>query len=282
MNVRAAAACMLALGIGVGTAADDVPRRTPIRSGADWLLACDFHVHAFPGDGSLTPFSLRDEAARAGIDVIAITNHNQFAAARLIRWLPADPGAPILIPGEEITHPDYHLIAVGIDRRIAAGPPVAELARAIHDAGGVAIAAHPSRAFRGYDERALAAVDGVEVARADNREQDRRDYVAAFEHARRLNPHVAPIGSSDMHNSLGLGSSRTFVFARERTPAGVLDAIRAGRTVAEDDRGQMFGNPDLVARVRAAAPPGRGDPHRWARRLAIVMAFIGVAGLVVA
>jgi hypothetical protein len=278
---RIAGGVALAAGIAIGTFADPLPGRAPIRSGEYLILAGDFHVHAFPGDGTLTPRSLRDEATRAGIDVIAVINHNQFAAPRLIPWLADDRDAPILIPAEEITNRDYHLIAVGIDRRIGPEGRVPHVAAKIHARGGLAIAAHPARTFAGWDEQALAAVDGIEVARADSREQDRRDYVDAFERTQRTKPNLAPIGSSDMHTTLGLGDSRTYLFVRERSVAGVLDAIRSGRTVAINDRGELFGNPDLVTRIRQRAPAGRTDAHRWGRRVAVALAWLGLAGLAV-
>jgi len=279
---RFSACVVLVAGLIAGTLADSLPRRTPVRSGEYLILAADFHVHAFPGDGALTAPSLRDEAIRAGLDVIAVTNHNQFVAPRLIPWLRHDPDAPIVIAGEEITHKGYHLIAAGIDRRIDPGRSLSEAIGDIHASGGVAIAAHPGRDFTGWDDRALAMVDGTEVARADTREQDRRDYVDVFERLRRTKPHVAPIGSSDMHTNLGMGESRTFVFARERSAAGVLEAIRAGRTVAINDRGEMFGDPDLVKIIRGHAPAGRADAHRGTRRIAVLLAWIGVAALAIA
>ena len=280
---RAAAGLLLVAGLIVGTASDTLVRREPMRSGEYLVLAADFHVHSFPGDGTLTAFSLRDEAMRAGLDVIAIVNHNAFAGPRLIPWLPTDSNAPLVVPAEEITNAQYHLIAVGVDERIAPDGPVTDVVARVHARGGLAIAAHPARDFRGYHtDAALSAVDGLEVARADTRERDRRDYVAAFERARRLNPHVAAIGSSDMHTTIGMGDSRTYLFVREPNVAGVLEAIRAGRTVAENDRGELFGDPDLVTVVRSAAPPGRTDAHRWPRRIAVALAWLGLAGLVFA
>jgi hypothetical protein len=270
----------LAIGIAIGTLSDRTPPRVPIRSGDFWILAGDFHVHAFPGDGVLTPFSLREEAARAGLDVIAVVNHNAFAAPRLIPWMSTSEDLPLVIASEEVTHSDFHLIAVGIDRRIRPELPVSRTVAAVHNAGGVAIAAHPGRNFPAYDDAALSAVDGTEVARAERREDYRRDYIDAFERARRLNPHVAPIGSSDFHVTPALGASRTFLFVRERTQAGVLDAIRAGRTVAENDRGEMFGDPSLIAKVRSAVPAGRFDPHPSWRRLSVALAWIGIACVV--
>jgi len=278
--LRTLGAASLVAGVAIGTLNDALPQRTAIRSGEYWVLAGDFHVHAFPGDGTLTPFALRDEARRAGLDVIAVTNHNQFVAPRLIPWLPADSGAPMLIPGEEVTHAAYHLIAVGIDRRIAPADSVPEVAAEVHRLGGVAIAAHPGHMFSGYDDRALAAVDGTEVARAEPKEKYRREFFEAFERARRLNPHVAAIGSSDFHSSAPLGDARTYLFVREPSAKGVLDAIRAGRTVGADDRGQLFGDPSLVERVRANMPAARTDPHPWRRQLSVVLAWCGAAAMI--
>ena len=55
------------------------------RAGDQFVLAGDFHVHAFVGDGGVAPWELGREAARRGLDVIAVTNHNQLLAARLTR-----------------------------------------------------------------------------------------------------------------------------------------------------------------------------------------------------
>ena len=76
-SFRSLAVGTIAIGVVVGTGAGRVTYRPPVQSGDEFILAGDFHVHAAPGDGLLTPSALRDEAARAGLDVIAITNHNQ-------------------------------------------------------------------------------------------------------------------------------------------------------------------------------------------------------------
>jgi hypothetical protein len=277
---RTVAIVLFAIGITLGTAFDGASYRPPLRSGEYYILAGDFHVHAAPGDGSLTPSALRDEAVRQGLDVIAITNHNQFVAASLVPALADDIDRPIVLAGEEVTHPDYHLIAVGIDHSVRADLPAVDAIAAIHAQGGVAIAAHPTRAFSGYDDdAALAVVDGTEVAHPERVERYRKAYIETFARARRVNPHVAPIGSSDIHNTPSLGQCRTFVFARERSARGVLEAIRAGRTVAVDERGRLFGDATLVERIRAEPPAGRADPHPWGRRTSLVLAYVGLGGV---
>jgi len=276
--LRALAAVLCVVGLAVGSLSDERPTQTPARSGEFWILRSDFHVHAFPGDGSQTPWALREEAVRAGLDVIAITNHNIVATGQLAQRIAAGSDGPIMIGGEEITNPQYHLIAVGLSHLVDANQPAVAAIAAIHAQNAVAIAAHPTPSFKGWDDAAFAIVDGSEVAHpADDGE--RRKFVESFERARRLNSHVAPIGSSDIHVTPEMGSCRTFVFARERSIAGVLDAIRAGRTVAVDENGTLHGDPDLVTRVREAAPPGRSDQRRTLRRLGVTMTWLGLLGV---
>jgi hypothetical protein len=278
---RTVAIVTLAMGVAVGTASGRLEYHPPARSGDYYILASDFHVHAAPGDGSLTPSALRDEAARQDLDVIAITNHNQFLAASLVAGLAGDEDRPIVLTGEEVTNPNYHLIAVGISHAVRGDLPVVDAVAAIHAQGGVAIAAHPTNNFSGYDDAGLAAVDGTEVAHPERLEKYRRQYIEKFERARRLNPHAAAIGSSDVHNTRALGQCRTFVFARERSARGVLEAIRAGRTVAADERGRLFGDASLVAQVRAIPWTGPIDPHpRW-RRASVLLAYVGLFGILV-
>jgi predicted metal-dependent phosphoesterase TrpH len=278
----ALAALALLVGVTVGTLVDTVPGRVVPRSGDNWILAGDFHVHAFPGDGTLAAGELRREAWRAGLDVIAVTNHNQTLAAHLVARS-GRSGEPLVMVGQEITNPGYHLIAVGITVTVDADQPAAEAIRAVHAQGGVAIAAHPSRKYwSAFDDDALALLDGTEAAHAAMRGDgefaaDLRDF---FERARQQNSTIAAIGSSDFHSSPALGLARTYIVARERSEGAVLDAIREGRTVAVDGDGGLHGDPDLVRLVAANRPAGRAGALALWRRVSIVCAWAGLLGLI--
>jgi hypothetical protein len=285
MSMRAPAALaalVLILGVTVGTLVDAVPGRVVPRSGDDWILAGDFHVHAFPGDGTLAAGELRREAWRAGLDVIAVTNHNQTFAARLVARS-GRAGEPLVMVGQEITNPGYHLIAVGITDTIDADQPAAAAIGAVHAQGGVAIAAHPSRKYwSAFDDNALGLLDGTEAAHSATRGDGEfgGDLSDFFGRARQQNPRMAAIGSSDFHSSPALGLARTYIVARERSEGAVLDAIRAGRTVAVDGEGGLHGDPDLVRLVAANRPAGRADGHALWRRVSIVCAWTGLLGLI--
>jgi hypothetical protein len=279
----ASAPLLLATGLVVGTLADAVPARNPPVEDGYRILAADFHVHGFPGDGALAPWILRREAAREGLDAIAITNHNQTATARLGAWLPREDGLPLVLVGQEVTAPDFHLIAVGIREEVDWRLPPAAIVDAIHAQGGAAIAAHPSRSYWGYDDVAMTRLDGAEVALSRSASRVRRAEVDAFfDRVTVRNPTVAPIGSSDYHFSGPMGRCRTYVFAREWSVQGVVDAIRAGRTVAYDDRGHGRGDPARVAVVekirREAGAPARGS-QVW-RHVSVALSLFGLCLLV--
>ena len=277
---RQLAALVVVTGIAIGTAIDRTPTRSMERAGEYFVLAADFHVHAFPGDGALAPWSLRDEAAHAGLDVFAVTNHNRTFTAHLARWLAGPSNGPIVIAGQEITNPRYHLIAIGIENTVNASQPAAGAIADVHAQGGVAIAAHPTPMFHGYDDDAtVAALDGTEAAHPADPPEEQEMFAAFFERARRLKPSIAPIGSSDFHASPSLGRCRTLVFVREPNASGVIDALRSGRTVAIDQNGRQYGDPALVGLIAHATPAGRSDEQEGWRRLSVALAWLGLLGL---
>jgi predicted metal-dependent phosphoesterase TrpH len=286
---RALAAALAAGAVILSATAAAPPPRSPAVKGGFVVLAGDFHVHSFPGDGAMPPWELAREARRRRLDVIGLTNHNSMLSWRLAQRLSPLTGTSgaMLVPGEELTAVGYHIAAIGLDRTVAWRQPAAAAAAAIHARGGIAIAAHPGRRDqRRFDDAALDALDGVEVAHPAMHawDEDRRDFAAFYERAVRRHPHIAAIGSTDFHFSAPLGLCRTYLLAKSATQAGVLDAIRAGSTVACDGRGNAYGPAPLVELVRddcrrdAAAPP---EGQAWLDAVATWAVWLGLFALVV-
>src|SRR6185369_3131206 len=117
-GARWASLALCAAGLLAGSLEPRAPAREALRIGTDWLLAVDFHVHGFPGDGALAPWLLRDEAARAGLDAFALTNHNRVSTARAARRMFGDTSGPLVIVGQEITAPGFHIAAAGLEERV--------------------------------------------------------------------------------------------------------------------------------------------------------------------
>jgi predicted metal-dependent phosphoesterase TrpH len=271
--------------VATGTAADRPPARPALVLGGYQVLAADFHVHSAMGSASgLTPWGLVSEASRQGLDAIAVTGHNQVLDSKVARWFAHLSGGPTVFTGEEIHAPDHHIIAIGIERTVDWRKSAVDQIDDVHRQGGVAVAAHPMRAFSlGFDEEAVRRLDGAEICHpmvyVAERFQD--DFQRFADRAP-----LAAIGSSDFHGLGRMGMCRTYVFARENGAEAILEAIRAKRTVVYGRNGKAFGDPALVAlaetrpelRVAATTDPARG----WLDWVSGVSGILGLLGLVMA
>jgi len=222
------------------------------------VLKADFHVHMFPGDGSfLSPCDVALDAKRH-LDVVALTPHNLVWTAKLGAWCAKTFGGPLVIVGQEVVTPYFHMLAVGIDEPIDWHLSARDVITAIHSQGGVAVAAHPGKyAWPSYDARALATLDASEVWRPDCLAQMKScEEYRAFANLGRF----AAVADSDSHNNVPLGIFYTYVFAKELSEQGVLDALRAHRTVVYDGE-QYLGNPDFIPFAKTLGDLQSNDPE---------------------
>ena len=107
---------------------------------SDVDLACAIHVHSTCSDGSGTVEQIAAAAARSGVDVVLLTDHDTLAAREREGW---HHGVLVLV-GVELSSAAGHLLAFGIQSVLPHhGVGAAELARRVVDAGGICFAAHP-------------------------------------------------------------------------------------------------------------------------------------------
>jgi predicted metal-dependent phosphoesterase TrpH len=245
------------------------------------VLSGDFHVHCHPfGWSMLSPWDTVLEANRQGLDVIALTPHNLVwqakAAKPFANWL----GHPIVIVGEEITARGYHLLAIGIHDTVSNQLSAAAAIDEIHRQGGLAIAAHPYEdTWPAWDAKALAKLDAAEIVRP---ETFHVPSLAAQLRAFSERATLTAMGSSDYHSLPSIGYARTWVFAKEHSEAGVMEALRARRTVVFD-RERAYGDPAMIRLVEEngglpTGPPTLPAPGwlRFFSRLAAVAALAGI------
>jgi predicted metal-dependent phosphoesterase TrpH len=105
----------------------------------------DLHIHTVASDGTATVEAILDHVERhTDLDVIAIADHERIDAALAARAMAADRGLRAeVVVGEEITTLGGHLLALFLDRRIPPYRSLRSTILAVHDAGGLAIPAHP-------------------------------------------------------------------------------------------------------------------------------------------
>ncbi len=92
---------------------------------------------------------------------------------------------------------------------------------------------------------------------------------------------VAAIGSSDFHGLGVMGLCRTYVFATAASEQGILDAVRAHRTVVFGKGGRAYGDPALLPyagqlRDRAPASNSRGGALNSMSRAAGIIGLVGL------
>lgn len=279
---RLAAGGLAGLAILAGTLADKARERSgPRQVGGYEVLAGDFHVHTFPQTWStLSPFEAVIEAGRQGLDVMAVVPHDRVWPSPVARWFAARVGGPLVLAGEEITTPGYHMLGIGLERSVATTLTAAEAIAEVHRQGGVAIAAHPyPNMWPAYDDEAMRTLDATEVVRPEVSIDGRAgDELREFFSRRPL----TAMGSSDYHGLGLMGFARTLVFARDRTEAAVLEALRNRQTVVFDgDR--AYGDAGLIALARSAGLATRYPelpvPGAW-RVFSRTAGLLGLLGMV--
>lgn len=155
----------------------------------------NFHMHTVCSDGKLCPEHLIEQAIHIGLQGLAITDHHsiqgyQRAQQWLSQWLSqeqtsdAAQAAPCLWTGVEVTagllNDEVHLLGYAFDPQYPSIQPylggaaptgdlyqAARVIAAIHQAGGLAVLAHPARYRRSHHDLIPAAadlgIDGVET-----------------------------------------------------------------------------------------------------------------------
>jgi predicted metal-dependent phosphoesterase TrpH len=243
----------------------------------------DLHIHTIASDGTADVVTILEYAATRGdLDVIAITDHERIDAAVAGQAMARDRGLAVeVVVGEEVTTLGGHLLALWIDRPIRPYRSLRTTIKAVHDAGGLAIPAHPlvpyplcaqGRVLRNLLDDADDAVhpDGLETFNPTALGRPWHDRVVRFADEHEL----ARVGNSDAHalDAVGVGWT-TF---EGRTAAELRSAIEACQTdhagSFHDAAGQVsvFGRQlskrardardELVGRVRR---DGTGRDHGY-------------------
>jgi hypothetical protein len=200
------------------------------------------HLHTTHSDGALAPAALAATAREAGIDFIAVTDHNNTTHTR-----EAMPHTPLHIVGEEVTTPAGHANVWGlepgawIDFRVRPGDAGAAqtingfVAQA-HRGGALFSINHPVDECGGcsWEQAIPEALDAVEIWNGSRGPQDAA--IAIWDRLLRSGRRVTAVGASDWHRPQApIDTPAVRVLSPSLTQAAILDAIRHGRVVIARD-----------------------------------------------
>jgi len=197
-------------------------------------MLLDLHTHTrYSSDSGLAPRDLVARARRAGLQGLAITDHNAVGGIREAEEAAVD--GFVVVPAIEISSRDGHVLAYGVRELVPRDLGVVETVERVVALGGVAVAAHPYRFWSGLGEAATisAPFQAYETANARTlRAGNAR--AKALARARR----VGETGGSDAHFLDEVGLAATSIEAGVLDVDGVLQAIAQGRSsVTGRDRG---------------------------------------------
>ncbi len=178
----------------------------------------DLHIHTnFSYDGTASVASVLRRAKQIGLNVIAITDHDEIKGSLLALELAPHYGIEV-IPGIEITTAEGDLLALFITQPVEPGLSLIETVLKVRKLGGVCIAPHPMAGGMGMKSlnaysilRALRnpkvadTLIGIEVYNGTSIDRMSNHY------AKVLASHVnlTHTGSSDAHiiDTIGFGTT---------------------------------------------------------------------------
>jgi len=206
--------------------------QSPWGAPGKWLRAA-LHTHSTNSDGELSPRDVVRHYARAGYDVVALTDHWHRSEA-------PSTGGLVVLPGVELNcvlpeDRDGHVLGIGIERDPAElegkRGDLEETAAWIVGAGGVAYLAHPywtGVGPAGFELPAL--VTGIEVFNAGCELEVGRGLSSVHWDVLLQDGRLCPALVTDDSHHPGYDTDHAWTWLRaEPTAASVLDALKVGR-----------------------------------------------------
>ena len=168
----------------------------------------DIHLHTiYSYDGTASLSAVLNRAKQIGLDVIAITDHDEIRGALKAMELAPSYGVEE-IPGIEITTADGDLLAFFIKEKVDAGLSLIKTVLRVREQGGVCIAPHPMaggmgmKSLNGYtilnalrDPYVVDTLIGIETYNATCIDRVSNHYA----HILASNLEIAHVGNSDAH-----------------------------------------------------------------------------------
>ena len=193
-------------------------------------MLAELHSHTYYSKGKKilheginSPEAMVRHAKKIGLDAIAITDHDEVKGTRDAKKLSKKYNI-LVIPGEEVSTADGHLVALGVNELVPPRLGIDESLELVHEQGGIGIAAHPFS----FNKKGLGSLakkcDAMEVFNALNIER-----IANFKSRYFAKKHKLPkTAGSDAHCITMIGYGVTDIHASGLDEA--LEAIKKGKT----------------------------------------------------
>ena len=221
------------------------------------MTKADLHLHTDFSDGLNSPRQVVQAASKAGLHIIAVTDHDTMEGAiRAQEYSQKRPDLGIkVILGEEVSTLNGHVIGLFLKSFVPPRLSAKRTVELIHQQGGLAVLAHPFHLYTGKNSEHPKAVEIIGQIPFDGIETINHGDALSFWSNKKalkiLEQHkLAPIGCSDAHNSrfVGMGYTEFDGYTTEDLRAAILTQ----RTRAVYNRSWKM--TDILVHLRDSAP----------------------------
>ncbi|QNQ11331.1 CehA/McbA family metallohydrolase [Sphingomonas alpina] len=276
----------------------------PLNDAPGWYRG-DLHMHDANSDGSCLSqsgkrvpcplFRTVEAAARAGLDFVAVTDHNTVAHFGALRELQPWFDRLLLIPGVEVTtfggHANIFAPSHVVDFRVGGKqvPTVAALERKVAEAGAIMSINHPALpsgelcmgcgwTWPATDYAGITAIEAVNGTMAEGPLAGIGFWYARLNEGHRL----TGIGGSDNHDpdmspgKAPIGRPTTVVHAESLSTSAIIDGIRGGNVFIDVD-----GSRDRLLELQAVsgtASAAMGQTLPLSGSLELKVHVVGMSG----
>ncbi len=221
------------------------------------MTKADLHLHTDFSDGLNSPRQVVQAASKAGLQIIAVTDHDTMEGAFRAREYSLrrpDLGVTVVL-GEEVSTLNGHVIGLFLTKFVPARLTAKRTVALIHQQGGLAVLAHPFHLYTGKNSEHPKAVELIDQIPFDGIETINHGDALSFWSNKKalkiMEEHkLAAIGCSDAHNTRFLGMGYTEFDGS--TEEDLRSAILSRRTKALYNRSWKMG--DILVHLKNSAP----------------------------
>jgi predicted metal-dependent phosphoesterase TrpH len=208
------------------------------------MFKIDLHVHTtLGGDSALRPEEVAEQARRAGLDAVCITEHHDYDLSRPFERIAVRENFPIF-RGFEYRAAEGHLLIYGVRAGkgdFLPGLPMQTVIDWVNRRAGVAIPAHPYQdgligCALGDRVLGLKGIVALETLNGSAAPEENR---YAQEAADRMG--LPGIGGSDAHGLHALGRAWTWFRQAIGSEAELVAALRKGAYFPQSVSGEALG-----------------------------------------
>lgn len=196
-------------------------------------LRFDIHLHTsrYSKCSKMDANRLIKQAVKMGLDGVVITEHHYIWRQHELLELVEKSNHPgfLLLAGFEYTSSQGDVLVYGLEAKqeeeLVPGQPPEEIVARVKDLGAACVAAHPTRAGMGYDERIFTLpLDAMEVRSVNLLEHEQRIAINLS-----VDTKIPAVTCSDAHRIEDVGRFATEFLDSITTIADLKECLERGR-----------------------------------------------------